>query len=102
MINSQYFFDRMYFGWLMPFLWDSDKEGTTSIKDAPRPGSPKSAVTPENIVEFHDIVLADRRVKMRELAETVEISINRVHFILHHELYIKKLYARWVTRLLTL
>ena len=42
----------------------------------------------ENIDKVHDIVLADRRVIVRELADTVGIPINRVHFILYHELYL--------------
>jgi histone-lysine N-methyltransferase SETMAR len=47
------------------------------------------------------MVLADRRVKVRELAEAVGISTERVNFILHHELHMKKICARWVPRLLT-
>ena len=42
-------------------------------------------MTPENIDNVHDIVLADRRVRVCELAEAVGISIDRVYFILHHE-----------------
>ena len=37
----------------------------------------------------------------RELTGALGISINRKHFILHHELHMKKAYARWVPRLLT-
>jgi len=47
------------------------------------------------------MVLDDRRMKVREIAETIGISKERVGYILHEELDMKKLYARWVPRLLT-
>ena len=46
------------------------------------------------------IVLADRRVKIREIANIVKISIERIQNILHETLGMKKLSARWVSRLL--
>ena len=73
-------------------LWVNEfKRDRKSIKGALHPGTPKSAATPENIDKVHDIVLADRRVKVREIAEAVGITIDQVHFILHHELHMKKL-----------
>jgi len=47
------------------------------------------------------MVLDDRRMKVREIAETIGISKECVGYILHEELDMKKLYARWVPRLLT-
>jgi histone-lysine N-methyltransferase SETMAR len=47
------------------------------------------------------MVLDDRRMKVREIAETMGISKERVRYILHEELDMKKLCARWVPRLLT-
>ena len=51
--------------------------------------------------KIHDVVLADHRVKIREIADIVSISIERVQNILHKELGMKKPSARWVPRLLT-
>jgi hypothetical protein len=42
------------------------------------------------------MVLDYRRVKVREIAETRGISKERVVYILHKELDMKKLCARWV------
>jgi histone-lysine N-methyltransferase SETMAR len=40
-------------------------------------------------------------MKVHEIAETIGISKEHVRYILHEELDIKKLCARWVPRLLT-
>ena len=47
------------------------------------------------------MVLGDGRMKVREIAETIDISKERVGYILHEELDMKKLCARWMPRLLT-
>jgi hypothetical protein len=40
-------------------------------------------------------------MKVREIAGIIGISEERVGYILHEELYMKRLCARWVPRLLT-
>jgi len=55
---------------------------------------PKSATTPEIIEQAHDMILDDRRMKVREIAEAIGISKGRVGYILHEELDMKKLCAR--------
>ena len=77
------------------------KRGRTSIQDGPRSGRPKTSTTPEIIAKVHDMVLDDRRVKVREIGNAIGISNDRVYFILQQELHMKKLSARWVPHLLT-
>jgi histone-lysine N-methyltransferase SETMAR len=77
------------------------KRGRTSLEDDPREGLPKSATTPDIIEQEHNMVLDDRRMKVREIAVTIGISKERVGDILHEELDMNKLCARWVPRLLT-
>jgi histone-lysine N-methyltransferase SETMAR len=77
------------------------KHGCTSLEDDPREGHPKSATPSEIIEQVHDMVLDDRWMKVREISETIGISKERVGYILHEELDMKKLCARWVPRLLT-
>ncbi|CAK9833005.1 Mariner Mos1 transposase [Anthophora retusa] len=72
-----------------------------STNDAGRPGRPVAVTTPENVKKIHDMVMNDRRVKVRDISQAVNISIDRVHNILHEHLQMKKLSARWVPRLLT-
>jgi len=59
------------------------------------------AAVPEIIDKVHDIVLTDRQMKVREFVETTGISHGTVISILHEQLGMKKLSARWVPRLLT-
>jgi transposase len=76
------------------------KRGRTSLEDGPCEGRPKIAPPPEITEQVHDMVLDDRRMELREVAETTGISKERREYILHAELYMKKLCARWVPRLL--
>jgi histone-lysine N-methyltransferase SETMAR len=47
------------------------------------------------------MILDDGRMKVREIAETIGISKECVGYILHEELDMKKLCARWVPCLFT-
>jgi hypothetical protein len=47
------------------------------------------------------MVLDERRMKVREIAGTVGISKEHIGYILHKELDMKKLCAKWVLCLLT-
>jgi len=76
------------------------KRGRSSIQDEPRSERPKTATTPEIIAKVHDMVLDNRRVKMREIGNAIGISNDLVHFIAQQELHMKKLSARWVPHLL--
>lgn len=78
------------------------KNGRTSTIDEPRSGRPNDVTTPEMVDKIHDIVLADRRVKLRDIVDIVNISSKRVFNILHEYLDIKKLSAKWVPRFLTI
>jgi len=83
------------------YNWVNEFKCGTSTYDAPHSG-PIEAVTPEIIDKVYDIVLTDRRVKVRELVKTTGISQynGTVISILQEQLSMKKLSARWM-RLLT-
>jgi len=59
------------------------KRGRTSLQDDLREGRPKSTPPPEIIEQMHDMVLDDRRMKVREIAETLGLWKERVGYILH-------------------
>ncbi|XP_011647659.1 histone-lysine N-methyltransferase SETMAR-like [Pogonomyrmex barbatus] len=77
------------------------KRGRTSLADDERSGRPTTATIADNIERIHQMILDDRRIKVREIAEAVGISKERVCHILTKELNICKLNACWVPRLLT-
>ena len=52
--------------------------------------------------KIHKMVLDDRRLKVRELADIVGISESAVHRILTENLDMRKLCARWVPHLHTI
>ena len=86
----------------MVYKWFTEfRCGRISTSDAARPGRPKEVTSQEMIDKIHDIVLNDRRLKVREISKTVNISVGRVWHILHECLVMMKLSARWVPRLLT-
>lgn len=82
--------------------WYADfKRGRMDTNDGERSGRPNEAVTQQNINQVLKIVMEDRKVKVREIAEIVKISAGSVFTILHKNLAMKKLFSKWVPRLLT-
>jgi hypothetical protein len=77
------------------------QHGRTSVFDEPHPGAPKIATMEDNMTKVHYLVLANRQLKVHEIAETVGISKNRMGHILHEILGMRKLSTQWVPRLLT-
>ena len=43
--------------------------GDFSTCDAPRPGRPKTVTTPEIIDQIHELILEDRRISAKSIAE---------------------------------
>lgn len=76
------------------------KRGRTNLYDDERVGRPKTATNQDIVQKVHRLVLNDRRIKVREIAEAVSISKERVCHILVEHLNMRKLAARWVPRLL--
>lgn len=84
-------------------FWAAEfKRGRRSLEDDERPGRPKTVTTNDNIAKVHQLVLDDRRIKVREIAEIMKMSKETVCHILNQDLGMRKLSARWVPRLLTL
>jgi len=69
-----------------------------STCDAPRPGRPKTVTTQEIIDQIHEVILEDRRISTKSIAEKLGISRERVGSIIHEDLDIRKLSAKWVPK----
>ena len=54
------------------------KRGDFSTCDAPRPGRPKTVTTPEIIDQIHGIILDDRRISAKSIAEQLGILRERL------------------------
>lgn len=87
---------KTVYNWVNEF-----KRGRTSTKDEPRSGRPVEVTTPEMVNRIHDMVLSDRRLKVRELVVATRVSKGTVISILHEKLGLRKISARWVPRLLS-
>ena len=75
------------------------KCGRTNTDDAERSGRPKSALIPENITKVDKIILGDRTLKLRKIADTFKISEGSVFTISHASVEMHKLFSKWVPRL---
>jgi len=81
--------------WVVQF-----KRGEFSTCDAPRPGRPKTVNTPEIIDQIHELILEERRISAKSIAEQLGISRERVGSIIHEDLDTRKLSVKWVPKCL--
>ena len=66
----------------------------------PRPGRPKTMTAPEIIDQIHEIILEARWISAKSTAEQLGISRERVGSIIHEDLDMPKLSAKWVPKCL--
>jgi len=76
------------------------KHGDFSNCVAPRPGRHKTVNTPEIIDQFHELILEDRQISAKSIADQLGISRERVGSIIHEDLDMLKLSAQWVPKCL--
>jgi len=70
------------------------KRGVFFTCDAPRPGRPKTVSIPEIIDQIHELILEDRRISPKSIAEQLGISRERVGSIIQADFYMPKLSAK--------
>jgi len=56
--------------------------------------------TPEIIEQIHEFILEDRRISAKSIAEQLGISRERVGSVIHEDLGMRKLSAKWVPKCL--
>ncbi|GFW87159.1 histone-lysine N-methyltransferase SETMAR [Trichonephila clavipes] len=77
-------------------FWAAEfKRGRKSLGDDKRSGRPNTASTDENTAKVHQMVLDDHRIKVREIAEAMNMTTERVCQILNQHLSMRKLSPRW-------
>ncbi|GFO44206.1 histone-lysine N-methyltransferase SETMAR [Plakobranchus ocellatus] len=65
-------------------------EGRTSLGNEPKSGRPKTSTNEENTTRVDELIRCDRRMKIREIALTLEIPKSTVHEIVHDTLGYRK------------
>jgi len=84
------------------FEWYSRfKSGRRSFEDDPLPCRPSTSHTEETMARVREIIRADRRLIIREVAEDVGIAFGTCQKILTEELQMRRVSAKFVPRLLT-
>ncbi|XP_037570474.2 uncharacterized protein LOC119452325 [Dermacentor silvarum] len=78
------------------------KDGRTSVESEPRSGQPSTCRNDQVIAEVNAVVMRDRRVTIREIAEEVGITTFSAHPIMVEDLAMKIVAAKFMPKLLTL
>ena len=76
------------------------ERGDFSTCVAPRPGRPKTVIAPQIIDQIHELILEDRRISSKSIAEQLCISRERVGSIIHEHLDMRKLSVKWAPKCL--
>ena len=84
------------------FEWYSRfKSGRRSFEDDPRPGRPSTSHTEVTVASVREIIRANRRLNIREVAEEVRIAFGTCQKILTEDLRMRRVTAKFVPCLLT-
>ncbi|UYV85014.1 hypothetical protein LAZ67_X004253 [Cordylochernes scorpioides] len=69
-------------------------EGREDVNDEERAGRPSTSTTDEKINEVEKMILANRRIAVREVAEDLNISIGSCHSIFINDLSMRRVAAK--------
>jgi hypothetical protein len=75
--------------------------GQQSIHDDKRSGRTRPNVTSNHVAVIKELLDNDRRIAICEIHERSNCSIGTVRRIIHDELNMKRLCARWIPKMLT-
>ena len=75
-------------------------ESREEVNDDARPGRPSASTTNENTEAVKKIVMENRQITIREVAEDVGISVGSCHAIFSDILDLKRVAAKFVPKLL--
>ena len=81
------------------FEWYSHFKSGRSFENDPRPGRPSTSHTKETVAHVREIIRADRRLTIREVAEEFRIAFGTCQKILTEDLRMRRVTAKFVPRL---
>ena len=76
------------------------QHGRKEVEDNDCPGRPSTSTTDENVEKVKEMVMYDRRITIREVADDVGISIGSCHEIFSNVLGMKRVAEKFVPKLL--
>ena len=76
------------------------KEARESVRDDERCARSKKVNTPELIGQIKNFMDKDRHVSIETISAQFDVSVGTVHTIIHEELKMRKICAKFVTRML--
>ena len=75
-------------------------DGRKSTHDDKRSGRPKT-VTSNHVTVIKSLLDKDRRITISEIHNRTDCSMGTIHYIIHTELNMRRLCARWIPKMLT-
>ena len=75
-------------------------DGREHVEDDERPGRPSTSRTDENVKKVKEMVMNNRRITIREVADDIDISVGSCHEIFSDVLGMKCVPAKFVPKLL--
>jgi DNA-binding Lrp family transcriptional regulator len=75
--------------------------GRTDVQDEQQSGRPSTSTTDDNLCHIEGLIQEDRRIRVSDIADELNISVGTVHNIVHEQLGYRKKCSRWVPRQLT-
>ncbi|UYV61504.1 hypothetical protein LAZ67_1005082 [Cordylochernes scorpioides] len=75
-------------------------EGREDVNDEERAGRPSTSTTDKKVNEVEKMILANRRITVREVDEDLNISIGSCHSIFINDLGMRRVAAKFVPKLL--
>lgn len=86
---------RTIYRWIAQFA-----DGREAIEDDDRSGRPSTSTNDKKVDEVRELLEEDRRISVKVIAKTLNISVGSVETILKDRLGLSKLSARWVPKML--
>ena len=77
------------------------KEGRKSCENKPKEPRPRTSRSEQMIARVEQMVIEDRRLTVKQIAAIAGIYVGSVDTVLHDDLKMRKVSARWIPRMLT-
>jgi hypothetical protein len=88
--------------WKHVWVWcTAFDNGRTDVQDEQQSGWPSTSTPDDNVCCTEDLIQESRHIRLRDIADELNISISTVHNIVHEQLGYRKVCSCWVPKQLT-